>query len=232
MHSRYFLLILGCWFLVSCGDKTPNNQATSPDLPAQPTTPAATTSSAAPNPNTGTASNSALPMLAGTPAIAGSGCAEGTTQLEFQPQQASFKLSINALELGTAQGQKTNLTCNLAIPVTVPTGYQVSIVPLHFAGSLTGNGLKLELRREYFFAGTTGTPEVSSLALPTDSQFNISDSVNNEDTLQWSSCGQDTNIRVNTRLLIKGGEGQAKLTISSTDPTEPSLFKLNYRACN
>ena len=100
MHSRYFVLILGCWFLVSCGDKNTNNQAATPDLPAQPTTPAVTT-----NPNTGTANNSTLPMFAEAPAIAGSGCAADTTQLEFQPQQVSFKLSITALELGTAEGQ-------------------------------------------------------------------------------------------------------------------------------
>lgn len=224
MRSHYFLLMLACYFLISCGDKTANNQAASPDLPANP-------APATPNPNTGTASNSALPVITDLPSVAGSGCAAGSEQLEFQPQQASFKLSINELQVGTAQGQKTNLTCNLAIPVTVPAGYQVSIVPLHFAGNLTGNGLKLELRREYFFAGTTGTPQVSALSLPNDSEFDISDTVNDEDTLQWSGCGQDTIIRANTRLLVKGGEGQATLSFSSTDTTAPTLFKLNYRAC-
>lgn len=224
MRSHYLVLVLSSCFLVSCGDKTANNQAASPDLPAQPVPAPA-------NPNTGTAGASALPFIVDTPSVAGSGCPAGDAQLEFQPQQTSFKLILNALEVGTAQGQNNNLTCNLAIPVTVPAGYQVSVLPLHFAGSLSGNALKLELRREYFFAGTTGTPQVSSLALPTDSQFDISDKVNEEDTLHWSSCGQDTIIRVNTRVLTKGGEGQAKLNISSTDKAEPTVFKLNYRAC-
>lgn len=225
MRSHYVLLMLSCWLLASCGDKAPNNQVTSPELPTQP-------APALPTPTTNTPSNSALPMIADTPAIAGSGCPADSAQLEFQPRQASFKLRINELELGTAQGQATHITCNLAITVTVPTGYQVSILPLHFAGNLTGNGLSIELRREYFFAGTTGTPQVSRFALPKDSQFEISDSLKNEDALQWSSCGQDTNIRVNTRILVKGGEGQAKLKISSTDTAQAALFKLNYRACN
>lgn len=216
MRSHYVLLLLSCWFLASCDDKTVNNQANSPELPANS------------NPNTGSAT---LPVLAETPAIAGSGCPEGSAQLELQPPSASFKLTLNELAIGTGQGQNGNLTCNLAIPVTVPNGYQVSLIPLHFAGNLSGNGLTIELRREYFFAGSTGASQVNSLALPTDSQFAISDSVNPDDTLQWSNCGQDTNIRVNLRLRIKGGEGQANLKISSTDKAELTLFKLNYRVC-
>lgn len=216
MRSHYILLLLSCWFLASCGDKAVNNQASSPELPASS------------NPNTGSAT---LPVLAETPAIAGSGCPAGSEQFELQPQAASFKLSLNELAIGTTQDQQGNITCNLAIPVTVPNGYQVSLIPLHFTGNLSGNGLSIELRRAYFFAGSTGTPQVSHLALPIDSQFSISDSVDPEDTLQWSNCGQDTNIRVNLRLRIKGGEGQANLKISSTDKAEPTLFKLNYRVC-
>ncbi|HMT92360.1 DUF4360 domain-containing protein [uncultured Thiothrix sp.] len=216
MRSHSVLLILSCCFLASCGDKAINNQASSPELPASS------------NPNTGSVS---LPVLAETPAIAGSGCPAGSAQVELQPQSASIKLRFNDLVIGTGQDQNGNITCNLAIPVTVPNGYQVSLIPLHFTGNLSGNGLTIELRRAYFFAGSIGASQVSSLALPTDSQFSISDSVNPEDTLQWSNCGQDTNIRVNLRLRIKGGEGQANLKISSTDKAEPTLFKLNYRVC-
>ncbi len=219
MRSHSALLILSCCCLVSCGGKTVNNHAPSPELPTSTT----------PNPTTGGVS---LPVIAETPAIAGSGCPAGSEQVELQPQAASFKLSLNELAIGTGQDQQGNITCNLAIPVTVPNGYQVSLIPLHFTGSLSGNGLKIELRREYFFAGSTGTPQISTLALPTDSQFTISDSLNPEDTRQWSGCGQDTNLRVNLRLRLKGGEGQAKLNISSTDKAEPTLFKLNYRVCN
>lgn len=216
MRSHSVLLILSCCFLASCDDKAVNNQASSPEL-------AATS-----NPNTGGVS---LPVLAEAPVIAGSGCPAGSEQLELRPQSASFKLSLAEWVIGTGQDQNGNITCNIAIPVTVPNGYQVSLIPLHFTGSLSGNGLSIELRREYFFAGSTGTPQVSHLTLPTDSQFVISDSVNPQDTLQWSACGQDTNIRVNMRLRIKGGEGQANLNISSTDTAEPTLFKLNYRVC-
>lgn len=229
MRLHYLLPLLSCCLLSACGDKT-KDQAASPEIVPNTTT-AVTTTPTTPNPNTATASNNS-PTITEPPAIAGSGCPDGSAQIEFQPKQASFKLNLAELVVGTGQGQKTNITCNLAVPVTVPSGYQVSILPLHFAGNLTGNGLQIEVRREYFFAGTTGIPQVSALALPANSQFALSDAVNADDTLQWSNCGQDTNIRVNTRILVKGGEGQAKLKISSTDTVQADLFKLNYRACN
>jgi hypothetical protein len=236
MRFNYFMLALGCCLLSSCGDKTANSPTASADLspPATTTAPVAATSAPATNTaiNTTVVSAATTPVIADAPAIAGSGCSAGSSQLEFQPKQDSFKLTLAELEVGTAQGQKSNVTCNFAIPVTVPAGYQVSILPLHFAGNLVGSGLKIELRREYFFAGTTGTPQVSPFALPANSQFELSDPINNDDSLQWSLCGQDTNIRLNLRLLIKGGEGQAKIKLSSTDTAQPDLFKLNYRACN
>lgn len=230
MRFNYLILALSCCLLSACGDKPANNQATSPDLAPMPSNPAAATTA---TPTTSAATNNAATaVITDVPAIAGSGCIEGSAQLEFQPQQTSFKLSLAELEVGTAQGQKTNITCTFAIPVTVPAGYQVSIIPLHFAGNLTGNGLKIEVRREYFFAGTTGTPQVSALALPADNPFELSDQLNPDDSLQWSLCGQDTNIRANTRILVKGGEGQAKIKISSTDTAQPNLFTLNVRPCN
>lgn len=220
MRFQYSILILSSCLLAACGDKTTPS-------PVPPSETAASTNNAAATNMTG----AATPVITDVPAIAGSGCAAGSAQLEFQAKQASFQLTLAELEVGTGQNQKRNITCNLAIPVTIPAGYQVSIVPLHFTGTLEGNGLQLEIRREYFFAGTTGTPQVSALALPSNSQFEISDMVKDDDTLQWSSCGQDANVRANTRILVKSGEGQAKVKISSTDATQPTVFKLNYRPC-
>lgn len=223
MRFHYLLILLSGSLLVACGDKTANNQATPEPAATTATTATATTAPAAPS--------TATPMISDLPAIAGSGCAAGNAKIEVQSNKDSFTLNLAELEAGT-EGQKTNITCTLAIPVSVPAGYQVSILPMHFKGSLAGNGLKVELRREYFFAGTTGTPEVSSLSSPADSSFDISDTVNNDDVTQWSICGEDTNIRANVRLIVKAGQGLAKLVISSGDTAQPNLFKLNYRPCN
>jgi hypothetical protein len=216
MRLNSALLLTSCLLLAACGDKTPNPADAKPAM-----------NNAAVNPNAPPA-NTARPTISEAPAIAGSGCSDGSAKIEFQAQQDSFKLTLPSIEINE---QRKNLTCNIAIPVTIPSGYQVSIIPLRFSGNLEGNGLQLELRREYFFAGSTGNPHINALALPSNNQFELQDAVNNEDNLQWSICGQDTNIRANTRVLFKGGAGQANITLSSTDPADPLLFKLNYRAC-
>ena len=192
------------------------------------TTATASTTDASVMPNTTT--TTALPFFANSPDFAGTGCKARTDVLTFQPNQQSFSLNLPPMEVGTKTGQSRRVTCNLVMPVSVPQGYQVALMPLHFAGTVEGSTLQVELRREYFFAGSLGNPLTDTLSMQNANSVDVIDSFT--DDSQWAKCGESVNLRANISLRVITGEGQAHLSLTSTDTAQPTVFSLIYRACN
>ena len=227
--TYYSVLLLSGLLLIACGEKKPDTAPTNPTTTSTTdtttTTPntATTTSTTPATPAaTSTSPSEVLPSIASEPVLAGSGCAAGSAKVEFQAGQSSFTLTLQPMTL--KQGR---ITCNLAIPVTVPNGYQVALLPLRFTGTLQGNGAELTLHRTYFTAGDIGTPQINTLTAK-DSPFTVADSFADEQ--QWAKCGEDVNLRVNMSAMLQGN-GQGTITLNSTDPDNPTVFKLNYRKC-
>lgn len=88
--------------------------------------------------------------------------------------------------------------CNVAIPVTVPRGYQVSL-SANFKGSVNGSG---KLIRSY---GTSqnlgGVPLISGLTSVRGKRFSQNDAGNGA----WSACGAGAfNLRLNSSVQAIG----------------------------
>lgn len=177
------------------------------------------------NPATTTPSTE-LPYFASSPDFAGNGCKANTNALIFQPHQQSFSLTLPPMEVGTQAGQARRVVCNLVMPVSVPDGYQVALLPLSFTGTIQGATLQVELRREYFFAGSMNTPLTDTLDTQTT---RVSDSFSDDN--QWAKCGESVNLRANISLRVMQGEGLAQISLHSTDAQQPTVFSLVYRAC-
>ncbi|MEO1373546.1 MAG: DUF4360 domain-containing protein [Cyanobacteria bacterium J06635_10] len=146
----------------------------------------------------------------------GSGCPDGTANVQVSPdgQELSilFKKFI-ANAGGTPKDSRKN--CNLAIPIKVPTGFQVS-----FNGDYRGYVAPATVGRlsaEHFFAGERG-PRIQR-TIKGEQDYIITENVK---TPVWSACGDDVNIRVNTSIRASG-EGIAKV--------DSAKYKLRYRAC-
>lgn len=172
----------------------------------------ASTASAAPSNNT---------VYFQNPAIAGTGCPAGTTDFAITPDGQTLTVLFDSYTADPG-----NLTCNLAIPVHVPNGFQVSLMTADYRGFVQG---KAELRRSYFFAGATGPSLVTPLSsgggkdyLQRDNLLTMSQS--------FARCGQDVNLRINSRIRTK--TNSSMISVDSLDLNNGMIFHLKYKKCN
>ncbi len=155
-----------------------------------------------------------------TPAMGGSGCPNGTTSSAVSPDGKSLSILFDGYI-----AEPGNKSCNIAIPVHVPPGFQVSTVTADYRGFVEG---RAELRRSYFFAGQRTRPIKSRL------YSRYGDDYLERDNLRlmshsWSRCGQDVNMRVNTRIRTRGRH--SSVSVDSLDLNTGMIFQLQYRRC-
>ena len=155
------------------------------------------------------------------PAMGGNGCPNGTTSHAITPDGTTLSILFD-----NYVAEPGNKTCNIAIPVHVPNGFQVSTLKADFRGFVEG---RAELRRSYFFAGQAGPSKRTSLSsgsgrdyLERDNLLLISNS--------WSRCGKDVNMRINSRIRTKNS--RSFVSVDSLDLATGMVFKVQYRRCS
>lgn len=147
-----------------------------------------------------------------TPAIAGSGCSFNT----FSSSTKSIKNGqVLTLRTNSFRARPGNITCNLALPVRVPNGYRVTEIHGVYSGYAKG---RAELRRTYFLAGDTGQALVSQWTSSSGRVFTQLDK-----SKLTSRCGEDVNVRVNSRLRTKTNASSARISAM--------LFTVHYTKC-
>ena len=155
------------------------------------------------------------------PAIAGSGCPAGTATSALTDDGQTLTILFDSYSADPG-----NVTCNIAVPVHVPNGFQVSLMTADYRGFVQG---KAELRRSYFFAGQTGPSLVTPLAssggkeyLQRDNMLTMSES--------FARCGQDVNLRINSRIRTR--TNSSSISVDSLDLNNGMVFHLKYKRCN
>ncbi len=151
-----------------------------------------------------------LPAVSfGEPGYGGSGCPDGTgiAIRGFSNQAAAYV--FDAYQVGDNGRAVDRKTCAIAIPVEVPDGVSVAVrdVALRGAAKLP-EGLDATIGVEVFSAGETGEINEIPLSGGMDSGYLRFVSVP-EDQLDWSACGDDINLRVNTSLRTRGNRDAA-----------------------
>ena len=155
------------------------------------------------------------------PAIAGNGCPAGTTDFAITPDGQTLSILFDAFS--AAPGNKT---CNIAVPVHVPNGFQVSLMTADYRGFVKGSAI---LSRSYFFAGDTGPNLSTPLAGSGSGQEYIqSDNVITSSN-SYSKCGEDVNLRINSR--IRTNTNSSSISIDSLDLQNGMIFHLQYGPC-
>ncbi len=166
---------------------------------------------AAPNPNS---------VYFQDPAIAGSGCPGGTTDYAITPDGQTLTILFDAYSADPG-----NATCNIAVPVHVPGGFQVSLMTADYRGFVEGQA---ELRRSYFFAGATGPSLKTDMNAPGGKEYTERDSL-----LTMSNtvarCGQDVNLRIQSRIRTKNNG--SSISVDSLDLNNGMVFQLQYKKC-
>jgi hypothetical protein len=155
------------------------------------------------------------------PVAAGTGCPNGTVSHAITPDGKTLSILFD-----NYVAEPGNKSCNIAIPVHVPNGFQVSTLTSDFRGFIEG---KATLYRSYFFAGQTGPSKQSRLSSQNGREYLERDSLllisNN-----WSECGADVNMRINSRIRTK--KRNSSITVDSLDLKTGMIFQITYRKCS
>lgn len=154
------------------------------------------------------------------PAIAGSGCKAGTVDYAITPDGQTLSILFDSYS--AAPGNKT---CNIAVPVHVPNGYQVSLMTADYRGYVQGSAT---LSRSYFFAGATGPSLRTPMSSGAGKEYTQRDSLITSSN-SYAKCGEDVNLRVNSRIMTNNSK--SSISLDSLDLQNGIVFKLQYRPC-
>ncbi len=160
------------------------------------------------------------PVYFKAPAIAGSGCPSGTSDFAITPDGATLSILFDGYS-----AESGNKSCNIAVPVHVPNGFQVSTMTADFRGFVEG---RAELRRSYFFAGDRTPTKKTRLYSRNGDDYTVHDDLVTMSE-SWSRCGEDVNMRINSRIRTRGRG--SSISVDSLDLTNGVVFQLQYRRC-
>lgn len=149
----------------------------------------------------------------------GTGCPGGSASVVVSPD--GQELSILFDKYIAQNGRKS---CNLTIPIKVPSGYQISLFDADYRGYVSPATLG-KLRAEYFFAGERGP--VVARTIRGESNYTFTDSLMAE---SWSRCGDSLNMRVNSSMIA---EGKGTAGVDSFDLARRGgfIYHIKYRGC-
>lgn len=154
----------------------------------------------------------------------GTGCPAGSASVTVSPdgQEVSILFDKYIAEAPSSTGFRK--TCNLTIPIKVPSGYQISLFTADYRGYVAPN-TRGTLRAEYFFAGQRGP--VFSRTLNGEQEYNVRHPLLAE---TWSRCGDSVNVRANTSMISRG---RGIATVDSLDFARRGgiIYHVKYRGC-
>ena len=172
----------------------------------------------------------AAPALADDVAIGewaydGSGCPAGSMSMALSADEKSVARSFDAFAVGDNGAATDRKTCNLDIPVHIPSGMAAAVTGFHLRGTVTlPAGQKASLSTEMFFAGGHWAAPAFAFAATPGGKYDRAIAVPAEQQI-WSGCGDDGQLRLNLGLRAKG-DANIKVSIETL-----SLDPLAMKAC-
>lgn len=170
----------------------------------------------------------------GLPGYGGTGCPAGSASVTLAPDQKSLSILFDQYVVEADRNRRMDRkSCNIAIPVRVPNGYSISVFQVDYRGfNALPWGARSTFNVEYFFAGSRGVRQTKSFAGPANGLYELTDHLTAQ-ALVWSPCGADTNLRVNTSMLVQSNRNgdQAMATVDSADVTAGLIYHIAWRRC-
>lgn len=171
----------------------------------------------------------------GVPGFGGSGCPGGSVSATLSPDAKSLSILFDQYQVavgGTSGKSFDRRSCNIAIPVHVPQGRSISVLAIDYRGFNhlpSGGGSQFNV--EYFFAGARGPTFRKDFRGPINSDYTITNNLV-ADTLVWSPCGADVNLRTNSSMRVStSANAEAMATVDSQDVKAAIIYHLQWRAC-
>ncbi len=170
----------------------------------------------------------------GMPGYGGTGCPANSASVTLSPDQSSLSILFDQYVVEAGNGRQFDRkSCNIAIPVTVPQGYSISVFQVDYRGfnSLPA-GARSTFNVDYFFAGSRGVRQSKTFWGPSANLYELTDHLTAE-AVVWSACGAETNLRVNTNMFVQTNRrGElAMSTVDSADVTSGLVYHISWRRC-
>ncbi len=170
----------------------------------------------------------------GQPGYGGTGCPANSASVSLSPDQTSLSILFDQYVVEAGNGRTMDRkSCNIAIPVRVPQGYSISVFQVDYRGfNALPAGARANFNVEYFFAGSRGVRQAKSFYGPTSNLYELTDHLTAE-AVVWSACGADTNLRVNTSMMVQTNRrgDQAMSTVDSADVTAGIVYHVAWKRC-
>lgn len=157
----------------------------------------------------------------------GTGCSAGEAQIKSLGTLTRIRTDELMVKTGVDDPAVNRKSCNLSIPVQVPSGYQIALPTIQVRGKVDLNdNSNARLDTEVFFAGQAGVKQSETFQGGLQKRFKLNFSANNN---AWSACGESVNVRVNLGLVVRSARGQTDqgMITSIRIPTN-----LQVRACH
>ncbi len=171
----------------------------------------------------------------GIPGYGGTGCPDGTVSATLSPDAKSLSLLFDQYQVavgGTTGKSFDRKSCNIAIPVRVPSGMSVSILNIDYRGfNRLPPSATSQFNVEYFFAGTRGPSFQRVFRGAIEEDYLINNKLVAE-AIVWSGCGADVNLRTNSSMRVSTtANREAMSSIDSQDVNASIVYHLQWRTC-
>jgi hypothetical protein len=171
----------------------------------------------------------------GVPGYGGTGCPDGTVSATLSPDAKSLSLLFDQYQVavgGTTGKSFDRKSCNIAIPVRVPSGMSVSILNIDYRGfNRLPPSATSQFNVEYFFAGTRGPSFQRVFRGALEEDYLINNKLVAE-AIVWSGCGADVNLRTNSSMRVSTtANREAMSSIDSQDVNASIVYHLQWRTC-
>ena len=172
----------------------------------------------------------------GEPTFAGDGCNRrtATASITEDGQTLSILFDKYIVEVGGNLRQRQDRkSCNVNIPVMVPSGYSVAVMKIDYRGfnSLPA-GAQSQFNVSYFFHGRIGPKYIQNFQGPLESDFITNNSVQSPDVV-WSVCGRQFDLRAHSSMKTTTNQQreQAISTVDSADVQAGLVYQLQWKRC-
>jgi hypothetical protein len=173
--------------------------------------------------------------IGGELAYGGTGCPDGSVSLVTNPENpALVSIALNSfkLEAGGSTGKSIDRkACGLTIPLRVPQGFRVALVPPKVSGRLRiSKSATARLSLEAFIAGSSGNVLTKTIKGPVNAPL-VFDPNPTSDKLDWSSCGKDVNLRANLSLLLMASSSRRSTAVINRLGGDNGLLEIVLEKC-
>ncbi|QTR49117.1 DUF4360 domain-containing protein [Candidatus Thiothrix anitrata] len=159
--------------------------------------------------------------------MAGTGCAPGSVSV-IGENTSSLTMLFSTYDAGnnSVSGLRRS-SCNFAVPVHVPQGYQLSVLTSDWQGYVEGKG---RFTRSYGTSLNTRAvnPGTRNLSSPSGTNWQVKDGLMHATAVSGCAGGK-FNLRVNTSVQAVGNNSY--VAVDTLDMNNKVVFHLKWKRC-